>query len=161
MTVLDLATLPSIRYSDKGRMPKVPAVYIVIGLRNKVLYVGQTVNLRRRMSEHHRNQEFKELNAQSVAWMAVRDRGTAEYDLINSLRPLLNRTVPVKPTRFISNSSAQDTQAIVILFDKTLLQKVDDFRFKDRCPSRNDAVRKLIESALRQKVKASYRLSGT
>lgn len=38
---------------------------------------------------------------------------------------------------------------INILFDEQSLQAIDDFRFKNRIPTRTEAIRKLIERALK------------
>ncbi len=46
---------------------------------------------------------------------------------------------------------AGEKQYVNILFDETMLKRIDDFRFKNRFPSRNEAVRWLIGWALDQK----------
>ena len=43
-------------------------------------------------------------------------------------------------------------QYVNVLFDKGLLEKIDDFRFKHRMPSRTEAVRWLIQAALDKKL---------
>ncbi len=39
-------------------------------------------------------------------------------------------------------------QKLIIMISKDLLQEIDDFRFRNRIPSRAEAVRQLIEKAL-------------
>lgn len=44
---------------------------------------------------------------------------------------------------------------ISVLFEKDTLAAIDDFRYKNRFPSRTEAIRWLIEYALKQKPKRS------
>jgi hypothetical protein len=43
-------------------------------------------------------------------------------------------------------------QYVNILFDDELLKRIDDFRFKNRFPSRTESVRWLVDRALKQKL---------
>jgi metal-responsive CopG/Arc/MetJ family transcriptional regulator len=42
-----------------------------------------------------------------------------------------------------------------VLFDKPVIEAIDDFRFTYRLESRTDAIRKLIEYALKHKKEAA------
>jgi metal-responsive CopG/Arc/MetJ family transcriptional regulator len=42
-------------------------------------------------------------------------------------------------------------QYVNVLFDDNLMKRVDDFRFKNRFPSRTEAIRWLLNWALRQR----------
>jgi metal-responsive CopG/Arc/MetJ family transcriptional regulator len=44
-------------------------------------------------------------------------------------------------------------QYVNVLFDAMLIQKIDDFRFSNRFPSRTEAIRWLIQAALDKKLK--------
>jgi metal-responsive CopG/Arc/MetJ family transcriptional regulator len=46
---------------------------------------------------------------------------------------------------------AKKKQYVNLLFDDALMKRIDDFRFKNRFPSRTEAVRWLLSWALRQK----------
>ncbi|MFH1102450.1 MAG: hypothetical protein V1714_01615 [Pseudomonadota bacterium] len=37
---------------------------------------------------------------------------------------------------------------ILILFEDSIIERIDDFRYESRIPSRNEAIRQLIEEAL-------------
>jgi len=47
---------------------------------------------------------------------------------------------------------SQEKQYVNILFDETLLKRLDDYRFKHRFPSRTEAVRWLLDAALKAKL---------
>ncbi len=44
---------------------------------------------------------------------------------------------------------------ILITFDHDLLRRIDDYRFENRCNSRSEAIRRLIEEALNKYEKKS------
>jgi metal-responsive CopG/Arc/MetJ family transcriptional regulator len=44
-----------------------------------------------------------------------------------------------------------EKQYVNVLFDVKLLSRVEDFRFKHRFPSRTEAIRWLLDHALKQK----------
>jgi hypothetical protein len=46
-----------------------------------------------------------------------------------------------------------ERQYVNVLFDKKAIQRLDDFRFKYRFPSRTEAIRWLVDWALRQQPK--------
>jgi metal-responsive CopG/Arc/MetJ family transcriptional regulator len=45
---------------------------------------------------------------------------------------------------------ADEKQAVHMLLDRSLLKRLDDFRFKNRFDSRTEAIRWLLEWALKQ-----------
>jgi len=45
---------------------------------------------------------------------------------------------------------ATDKPRILLTFDKELLERIDDFRYGNRIPTRTKAVRRLIEEALKK-----------
>jgi metal-responsive CopG/Arc/MetJ family transcriptional regulator len=53
----------------------------------------------------------------------------------------------------MSVKAERDRMYVNILFDKKTLEEIDDFRFKQRFASRTEAIRWLIEHALKQKPK--------
>lgn len=46
---------------------------------------------------------------------------------------------------------AEERRYVNVLFDETVLQKLDDFRFRHRFPSRTEAIRWLVGWALNEK----------
>ena len=45
---------------------------------------------------------------------------------------------------------ATDKPRILLTFDKDLLEKVEDFRYSNRIPTRSEAIRRLLEEALKK-----------
>ena len=43
-----------------------------------------------------------------------------------------------------------DKPKILLTIDKDLLEKVEDFRYSNRIPTRSEAIRRLIEEALKK-----------
>lgn len=43
-----------------------------------------------------------------------------------------------------------DKPKILFVVDNELLERIDDFRFENRVPSRSEAIRQLIEKALKE-----------
>lgn len=52
---------------------------------------------------------------------------------------------------------ATKTERVLVLFEKTQLDLVEEFRFKNRFASRNEALRWLIDFALKQRPKAEQK----
>lgn len=50
----------------------------------------------------------------------------------------------------MSEAEEKQKRYINILFQEKLLQEIDDFRFKNRMANRNEAIRWLIEYALKE-----------
>lgn len=46
---------------------------------------------------------------------------------------------------------------IILVMEKDLLKRIDDFRFENRINSRSDAIRQLIESGLKESPKPKKR----
>lgn len=78
--------------TGRNKLPEISGVYIVY-VGKRLLYVGQTSNLRNRIRSHHRLPQFVELNAR-MAWFEEgdRDRITLERELIDLLDPELNNS---------------------------------------------------------------------
>jgi metal-responsive CopG/Arc/MetJ family transcriptional regulator len=49
-----------------------------------------------------------------------------------------------------------DKHYINVLFDESLLRRIDDFRFKHRFASRTEGMRWLIDAALKGKLASKY-----
>jgi metal-responsive CopG/Arc/MetJ family transcriptional regulator len=52
----------------------------------------------------------------------------------------------------MSADKSQEKQYVNVLFDEPLLKRVDDFRFKHRFPSRTEAIRWMLEAAMKAKL---------
>lgn len=72
-TEIKVQTLPSLPLSKRCEFPACPAIYLVVGEDQKVLYIGRTVNLRQRWKTHHKYSAFSRINSVRLAWLEVTD----------------------------------------------------------------------------------------
>lgn len=133
-----------VAFADRGRLPEEPGVYLLYH-RRRLLYVGQTVNLRARWRAHHT----------SLAAMQLLDRLRIEYEL-HPLEELLNREraliLDLRPP-WNKNGKQVDGQHVHMIFEADLLKKVEDWAWKNRV-NRSEAIHKLLRLALERKPKA-------
>ena len=62
---------------------------------DRVLYIGQTINLAQRLTAHHRKKQFASFGVVRIAWLECSDTGMLteiETALIEHFKPLLNGT---------------------------------------------------------------------
>ena len=50
--------------------------------------------------------------------------------------------------RYMTSMSETNSERIITPMPKSLVEKIDDYRFKERIPSRAEAVRRLLEKGL-------------
>ncbi len=83
---------PTLPYGQHERLPEVSGVYI-IKTRRRVLYVGQSNCIRRRIKTHPDRRWFGSKRGISIAWIAYPrlDRFALERKLIAHWNPLLNQ----------------------------------------------------------------------
>jgi hypothetical protein len=82
--------LQGVDINDRKKLPEVEAIYLV-WTKSKLLYIGQTINLQKRFTSHHRLVNF--LNAEArVSWFDPLgcDRIEIEGSLIDILAPTMN-----------------------------------------------------------------------
>lgn len=96
----DLKLLPSLPYELRHELPDVSAVYIV-AQDGKALYVGSTVNLRKRWINHHRARLIEPESNTVIAWRTVDVIAlrTTETDYVKVLQLAWNSRYiqPVRP----------------------------------------------------------------
>lgn len=80
-----------VNFNERGVLPKCPGIYLVTE-DGRVVYVGQSVNVKRRFIHHHRRIEFAELNDPKVYWKAceLKELQKTEQDFIKKFSPRLN-----------------------------------------------------------------------
>lgn len=94
-------SIPSLPVVERNSLPEIPAIYLVFTPDNRLLYIGQTNNLKQRWMSHHRYGQFIEADVNSrVAWFAfdpdsVDSLPLFESELITALDSEYNGT-PVK-----------------------------------------------------------------
>lgn len=107
-TEIKVQTLPSMPLSKRREFPACPAIYLVVGEDQKVLYIGRTVNLRQRWKTHHKYSAFSGINGVRLAWLEVTDLyllPPIEEGLIKHFKPPHNtsRIAQEVHTRFKCN----------------------------------------------------------
>jgi len=45
---------------------------------------------------------------------------------------------------------ATDKPKVLLILDEDLLKRIDDYRYENRIPARNEAIRRLIDEALKK-----------
>lgn len=87
------AELPSLPLNQKRELPRVPAVYLVLGEHSEVLYIGKSGSLSHRWVRHHRASELQKLRDVRVAWIEMETRELleeVERVLIDHFSPRMN-----------------------------------------------------------------------
>ena len=67
---MNIDELPWVRLDRTGYLPNISAVYFAVS-RNKVLYVGQSKNLKERWQYHHKNDELLKYTNVRIYWIEV------------------------------------------------------------------------------------------
>lgn len=89
---LRVKTLPSIPFKNKKALPVLSAVYLVLDGKDRVIYVGETGNLRKRWLCHKLNGMVDHINGCRIAYIPVEPglRLDTEKALISYFDPLYN-----------------------------------------------------------------------
>jgi DNA-binding XRE family transcriptional regulator len=97
---LDPFILPSIALEERAKLPSVSAIYFVI-LEVKILYIGKSINLRKRWKRHHRIEELQSCGNAMIAWFHFvnieQNLEELEEECISHFKPLLNGTLRPDP----------------------------------------------------------------
>lgn len=65
--------LPWMLFSQRNNLPKRAAVYFICDGNGKVLYIGQSINIRQRWTTHERITQCGELSYCRIAWLDIED----------------------------------------------------------------------------------------
>ena len=100
MTELNLKSLPSLSLGECAQLPPIPAIYFAIDSQGKVQYIGKSVNIQQRWTQHHRATQLKTLGEIRIAYLQTEPDllDEVEQALIKQWDPLLNRS-PVPGTK--------------------------------------------------------------
>ena len=88
-----LSELPNISLTDKRHLPSCQCVYLACQ-GDRVLYIGQSLNLVNRWKQHHHYSTLKAMEDVRIAWVEVSDRSLlrkVESALIEWFKPTLNK----------------------------------------------------------------------
>lgn len=69
----DLSSLPCLPLSDIGKLPSCAAVYFALSSLGRVLYIGRSIDIRKRLRGHHRLTLLKSLGGVKIAWFKESD----------------------------------------------------------------------------------------
>lgn len=90
--VTPLGSLAALPISQRNQLPSISAVYFAFDSDQKIQYIGQTTNLKGRITTHHKLADFRNMNL-AIAWMEVSDVESLraiEKQLIDHHKPPLN-----------------------------------------------------------------------
>lgn len=108
--IIDPLTLPSLPLGMRSHLPCVGGVYFALDSLGNVQYIGRSVNLHGRWTQHHRQSYLEKLEGVQIAWLVIDTPellSEIEAALINLYKPSLNRNPKVvtkrscsEPTKF-------------------------------------------------------------
>lgn len=91
---LNLSALPSVPLSNRKQLPSILGIYFAIDSLGVVQYIGQSINIRNRWLNHHRQSELNVVGNVSIAYLEVSEPSLLseiEWALIEYFNPPLNR----------------------------------------------------------------------
>lgn len=93
---LDVSKLPSMPLSQKRQFPAIACVYLVVDTQNVVYYVGRTINLLNRWTNHQKYKQAKKLNQPRITYLEVSVYLIPDVEafLIRTLKPQFNIQIP-------------------------------------------------------------------
>lgn len=92
---IKLDQLPSVDFEDRKQLPQVAGIYFAIDSNDNIQYIGQSIDIKRRLRRHNRNQQLSELGGVRIAYLEITDTSLLydiEQALINYYNPRLNNT---------------------------------------------------------------------
>lgn len=92
---IDIFTLPSLPWTERALLPECPAVYFVLE-KSRVLYVGQTTQLRTRWQRHHLSLQLSSTMDVRIAWYETADschRWQLENQGVTLFHPRYNKAL--------------------------------------------------------------------
>lgn len=93
---MNILELPRVSLLDKKQLPTISGVYFVFNEHDEPLYVGQSENIRRRLTRtHHCHDDMEKQENVFIAWLGVAkgDLLSMEKHFISSLNPAWNKVV--------------------------------------------------------------------
>ena len=124
-------------------LPMKGGVYVMYNRENKIIYIGQTNTLKRRLSHHPKNGEWSYLKYKTI--YNTDERILLEAKLIARLRPDLNRLHQY-------NKPRQDTVNIRVVIPKRYAKALDIYQTA-RNIKREEALMDLLREPLEKELK--------
>jgi hypothetical protein len=73
-----MSGMPSFKMTDRSKLPELEAIYLV-WTNERLLYIGQAVNLKKRFKQHHRLADFFEHEAK-ISWFPAQELDKLEIE---------------------------------------------------------------------------------
>ena len=124
-------------------LPMKGGVYVMYNRENKIIYIGQTNTLKRRLSHHPKNGEWSYLKFKTID--NTDERILLEAKLISRLRPDLNRLHQY-------NKPRQDTGNIRVVIPEIYAKALDIYQRANNI-NRENALVKLLKGPLEKELK--------
>ena len=70
-SVINPLDLPSVALEQRSHLPSTPCIYFAIDSLGVVQYIGRSINLQQRWSQHHRQRHLESMSAVRIAWLTV------------------------------------------------------------------------------------------
>ena len=89
------SALPSLPLSRRKELPKISGIYFALDSLEVVQYIGQSINIRNRWLNHHRQSELDAVGNVSIAYLEISEPlllSEIEWALIEYFNPPLNRS---------------------------------------------------------------------
>jgi predicted GIY-YIG superfamily endonuclease len=106
---LNISDLPWLPLEEKSAFPNQPAIYFCIDNNDGVQYIGRSVNLKQRWSQHHRYERLKRTGSIKIAYLIVHDVNCLielEKEAIKIFNPILNNTKEACRSKTISKQKS-------------------------------------------------------
>ena len=124
-------------------LPMKGGIYVMYNRENKIIYIGQTNTLKRRLSHHPKNGEWSYLKFKTID--NTDERILLEAKLISRLRPDLNRLHQY-------NKPRQDTVNIRVVIPEIYAKALDIYQRANNI-NRENALVKLLKGPLEKELK--------
>jgi hypothetical protein len=96
-----LDTLPSVAFCKYRELPTSPGIYFARLPNGNAAYIGSTINLQQRWTNHHMSQELEENGCVTIAYYLCKEEelNQLEHRMIQELNPSLNGPWYPRPIR--------------------------------------------------------------
>lgn len=106
--MLNISTLAKARLGQWQALPESAGVYCAVDAAGRVWYVGRGKNLRQRLTNHDRLEDFKEAGVTAIAYLPCEDYQEKEGELIAQFNPPLNTFSTALPVANIDGLNPQE-----------------------------------------------------
>lgn len=130
LRAIDVKQLPSVSLKNKKKLPKISGIYFVIDSTGVIQYIGKSVNINNRWSNHHREEYLKRLNDVKIAYLYISNTELLleiEQALIDWFNPYLNNLRIVDENK----TKCKIVKKSIILPEK-LAEEIKNYSIKEK-----------------------------